>query len=69
MDLWLGSQGLEELEQLAWPEGKPQTYTIEDAKELRNLTGASLRDCLKTLRFVGGNMDLAEERLRTAGYA
>ena len=43
--------------------------TAEQVKELRDLTGAGMMDCKRALQEAGGDVDKAQEILRTKGLA
>jgi elongation factor Ts len=43
--------------------------TSQQVKELRDVTGAGMMDCKRALEESGGNMDRAQEILRTKGLA
>jgi len=43
--------------------------TAEQVKELRELTGAGMMDCKRALQEAGGDVDKAQEILRTKGLA
>lgn len=64
MDEWVEQTGIKEV---IGPQ--PKHDTAENVRQLRNQTGASLRDCSKALRMTYGDLDKAIELLRTTGYA
>lgn len=43
--------------------------SVEDVKELRELTGVGMLDCKKALEEAGGNLEKAVELLRQKGHA
>lgn len=43
--------------------------SVENVKELRELTGAGMLDCKKALEETGGNLEQAVELLRRKGHA
>ena len=45
------------------------TITAEDVRRLRDMTGAGMMDCKRALEEAGGDVDKAQELLRTRGLA
>jgi len=64
MERWLEQTQIKEI---IGPQ--PKHDSAENVKDLRNLTGASLRDCAKMLRMTNGNIDEAANLLKETGYA